>query len=218
MEANLLLHSEGLAPLTWGNVSEKAFFEGKAYIFIKPSGVNYESMEAEDIVVVDEGGAIVDGKLKPSTDLPTHLITYNHYKSVFGVCHAHPEFSVAWAQAKHEIPNYGTTHSDFALGSIKCTRGLKKNEIECDYEKNTGIAIIDSGCEEVPGINVSSHGPFTWGKSCVYAVNNIIILEKIAKMAYLTESIDKNPEPISDSDLAKKHYYRKHGKDAYYGQ
>ncbi len=218
LRANLLLHAEGLAPLTWGNVSERAYFEGNAYIFIKPSGVDYGAMTADDIAVVDESGKKIDGGLKPSTDLPTHLMIYRAYKNVFGVCHAHPEFAVAWAQAKRDIPNYGTTHSDFALGPIKCTRDLRKEEIQSDYEANTGLAILECANETMPGINASSHGPFTWGKSGLDAVKNMITLEKIAKMAFLTEELNSKANQISDTDLAKKHYYRKHGKDAYYGQ
>lgn len=218
LRANLLLHAEGLAPLTWGNVSERAYFEGKPYIFIKPSGIDYETMTACDIVVMDEDEAKIDGKLKPSTDLPTHLKIYKAYRNVFGVCHAHPEFAVAWAQAKRDIPNYGTTHSDFALGPIKCTRELKGDEIQSDYEANTGLAILEAAEESIPGINVCSHGPFTWGKSGLDAVKNMITLEKIAKMAYLTERLNSKVGQISNTDLAKKHYYRKHGKDAYYGQ
>lgn len=218
LEANLYLHSVGLAPLTWGNVSERAHFDGKTYIFIKPSGVPYETMKPEDIVIVDEDGNGLESGLKPSTDLPTHLVIYKAFPSIMGVCHAHPEFLVAWAQVKKDIPNYGTTHSDFALSSIKCARDLTKEEIESDYEKNNGLALLESAEEEVPGINVSSHGPFSWGKSGMDAVKNMITMEKIAKMALLTKLLNADAKPISDTDLAKKHYYRKHGDKAYYGQ
>lgn len=218
LEANLYLYSAGLAPLTWGNVSERSCFDGKTYIFIKPSGVAYETMAVDDIVVVDEDGNALESRLKPSTDLPTHLVIYKAFPSVMGVCHAHPEFLVAWAQTKKDIPNYGTTHSDFALSSIKCTRDLSKEEIDSDYEKNTGLALLESAKEEIPGINVSSHGPFSWGKSGIDAVKNMITMEKIAKMALLTTLLSPNVKPISDTDLAKKHYLRKHGKSAYYGQ
>lgn len=219
--ANLELVKNNLVVLTWGNVS--GIDREKELVVIKPSGVNYENMKAEDMVVVDFEGNVVEGSLSPSSDTKTHIEIYKKYEEVGGVVHTHSTFATSWAQGKRSIPAYGTTHADTFYGEIPCTRLLSKEEIEEDYEKNTGLVIIETLEDkeikplEVPGIIVASHGPFTFGENPKKAVINSIILEEISKMALLTEQINFKSIEI-ESHLKDKHYLRKHGENAYYGQ
>lgn len=220
-EANLELVEQGLVIYTWGNVS--AYDPESKLVIIKPSGVDYKTMKLEDMVVLDLEGNIVEGSLKPSSDTPTHLAIYKEYPEVRGIVHTHSEWATSWAQAERSIPAYGTTHCDYFYGDIPCTRRLTKEEIEGQYEHNTGRVIIetvkalDKGILEVPAINVGHHGPFSWGVSASDAVHNAKVMEEVAKMAFRAEKLNKETEPVSQ-DLLNKHYLRKHGKNAYYGQ
>lgn len=218
-EANLKLVEYKLVLFTWGNVSEIDRESG--LVVIKPSGVDYDKMKPEDMVVMNLNGEKVEGELNPSSDTPTHLELYRRFPEIGGVAHTHSTFAVSFAQAAKEIPCYGTTHADFAFGAVPCTRGLAKTEIEGEYELNTGKVIAE--CFEtnsidynaVPAVLVHSHGPFTWGKNGLEAAKNSAILEEVAKMAYLSTTL--NAQPASE-DIRKKHYFRKHGACAYYGQ
>jgi len=216
--ANLDLVRNGLVVHTWGNVSGKDFKSG--FIIIKPSGVNYESMKPDDMVVIDQEGKVVEGKFKPSTDAPTHLLLYKTFESLGGVVHTHSSYATSWAQAGRAIPPFGTTHADHFYGEVPCTRLLTKKEIENDYEINTGRIIIEKlGAVNplaVPSVLVNGHGPFCWGYDAENAVYNAVALEEIAKMAFYTVLLGKT-EPISKF-LLDKHFKRKHGSDAYYGQ
>lgn len=215
--ANIALVKHGLVVLTWGNVSARDAETG--YVVIKPSGVPYDTMQPEDMVVVDMEGSVIEGKLNPSSDLPTHLYLYRQYPSLGGIVHTHSSYSTAFAQSGRGITAYGTTHADAFYGDVPCTRALTTEEIENDYEWNTGKVISEYVCapEAIPAILVKNHGVFTWGGSPEKAVENAVTLEEVAKMAYLTESLNRNTERISQ-DLLDKHYFRKHGKNAYYGQ
>lgn len=218
---NLELDKRGLVTYTWGNVS--AIDRGKGLIVIKPSGVKYEDMKAEDMVVVDLKGNVVDGKYRPSSDTATHIELYLKYTELGGVVHTHSTFATSWAQSCNDIPALGTTHADYFYGDIPCTRRLSELEIERAYEVETGKVIIETiekrGIKaiEVPGIIVASHGPFTWGKTPEEAVHNAVVLEEVAKMAYYTKSINPGVKQ-ADKYLQDKHYLRKHGANAYYGQ
>ncbi|MBN2710204.1 MAG: L-ribulose-5-phosphate 4-epimerase [Calditrichaceae bacterium] len=218
-KANLDLVKYGLVTLTWGNVS--AIDRSEGLVVIKPSGVDYAQMKAEDMVVVDMQGRLVEGKLKPSSDLPTHLELYKNFPDIGGVAHTHSEFACMFAQACKEIPCYGTTHADHFNGPVPLTRFLKEDEVNTGYELNTGVVIIERfmnlNALETPGVLVAGHGPFTWGKSAADAVNNSLVLEKIAKMAWGVRQLNDEAKPLPDYIL-KKHYERKHGKHAYYGQ
>jgi L-ribulose-5-phosphate 4-epimerase len=217
-KANIDLVTNGLVIHTWGNVSGKDKESG--FIVIKPSGVDYESMKAEDMVVVDRAGKVVEGKFKPSTDAPTHLLLYNTYDSIGGVVHTHSSYATSWAQAGRAIPPFGTTHADHYYGEVPCTRLLTDEEIDGDYEINTGRVIVETlGSVNpliIPSVLVNSHGPFCWGTDAESAVYNAVALEEIARMAFYTILLGKS-EPINKS-LLDKHYKRKHGSDAYYGQ
>lgn len=217
-QANLELVKQGLVIHTWGNVSGRD--EESGLIAIKPSGVNYESMKPDDIVIIDREGKIVDGKFNPSTDTPTHLMLYNAFSSVGGIVHTHSAYATSWAQAGMSIPPFGTTHADHYYGSVPCARKLTEEEVKTDYEKNTGSVILeilkDSDPMAVPSVLVSSHGPFCWGHDPENAVYNAIALEEIARMAFYTVLLGNN-DPI-DQYLLDKHFKRKHGKDSYYGQ
>jgi L-ribulose-5-phosphate 4-epimerase len=217
-KANLDLVDKGLVIHTWGNVSGKDFKSG--FIIIKPSGVNYESMKLDDMVVIDQEGKVVEGKFKPSTDAPTHLLLYKTYESLGGVVHTHSSYATSWAQAGRAIPPLGTTHADHFYGEVPCTRLLTKKEIESDYEINTGRIIIEKmgtvNPLTVPSVLVNGHGPFCWGIDAENAVYNAVALEEIAKMAFFTVLLGKT-EPI-DQFLLDKHFKRKHGTNAYYGQ
>ncbi len=216
---NLKLVKHGLVVLTWGNVS--AIDRESGIVVIKPSGVSYDDMKPEDMVVVDLEGNVVEGKYRPSSDTPTHLYLYKEYPFVGGIVHTHSTHATAFAQAKRAIPAYGTTHADAFYGNVPCTRPLSKEEIETEYEKNTGVVIAQTiTCEQaqqVPAVLVAQHGPFTWGATCEKAVENAVTLEAVAQMAILTESLQPSPEKIQQH-LLDKHYFRKHGKNAYYGQ
>ena len=215
--ANISLVKHGLVVLTWGNVSARD--AETEYVVIKPSGVPYDTMQPEDMVVVDMEGSVIEGKLNPSSDLPTHLYLYRQYPSLGGIVHTHSSYSTAFAQSGRGITAYGTTHADAFYGDVPCTRALTTEEIENDYEWNTGKVISEYACapEAIPAILVKNHGVFTWGGSPEKAVENAVTLEEVAKMAYLTESLNRNTERISQ-DLLDKHYFRKHGANATYGQ
>ncbi len=218
-QANLLLPKYGLVTFTWGNVSEIDRESG--LVVIKPSGVAYENMKSEDMVVVDLEGRVVEGRLRPSSDMPTHIELYKALSEIGGVVHTHSAWATSWAQAGRSIPCYGTTHADYFYGSIPCARDLSAEEIEAAYEKNTGLVIIETFKDKdpvaMPGVLCKNHGPFTWGKDCFEAVHNAVVLEEVAKMAARTVTINKDPEE-SPQVIQDKHYYRKHGKNAYYGQ
>ncbi len=223
--ANMQLVEYGLVVLTWGNVS--GIDREKGLFVIKPSGVPYSSMTADDMVVMDLDGNKVEGELNPSSDTPTHLELYKNFKNIGGVVHTHSSWACAWAQAGRDIPAYGTTHADFANGAVPCARGLTKEEVESAYEKNTGSVIVEEFSrrgitpEECPAVLVHRHGPFTWGSDPFKAVENALILDEVAKMAYHTEvaAANGNDSNIGIEDyLLEKHYQRKHGKNAYYGQ
>jgi len=217
-KANLDLVENGLVIYTWGNVSGKDSETG--LIVIKPSGVSYEKMKPSDMVVVDMDGKIIEGKNKPSTDTHTHIELYKKYPALGGIVHTHSTYATSWAQAGRDIPPFGTTHADHFHGAVPCTRNLTEKEISGDYEVNTGKVIIERlGSSEplaLSSVLVNSHGPFSWGKDPEAAVYNAIVLEEIARMAFYTVLLGKH-DPI-DEALLDKHFLRKHGKDAYYGQ
>jgi L-ribulose-5-phosphate 4-epimerase len=219
LDANLELVRRNLVLYTFGNVSGISRDEG--LVAIKPSGVPYAQMKPEHMVITDLAGKIVEGKLRPSSDLPTHLVLYNEFPEIGGVAHTHSEYATSWAQARKPIPCFGTTHADYFHGPVPVTRELSDREIAKDYEKNTGHAIAralaDTSVSETPGILVANHGPFAWGKDAETAAHNAVILEAIARMACFTLSINQAASPAK-STLHDKHYLRKHGKDAYYGQ
>ena len=218
LEANLALVKYNLITLTWGNVSEIDRKNG--VIAIKPSGVEYEKLTKDDIVVIDLNGNKIDGELNPSSDTPTHLELYRTFSSIGGIVHTHSHFATVFAQSEMGIPALGTTHADAFYGDIPCTRKMKKEEIFSDYELQTGKVIAqsftDEKVEEIPGVLVCGHGPFSWGKDAYDAVKNAVILEEVARMAYHTLTLNKKVE--FQKELLDKHYYRKHGKNAYYGQ
>lgn len=220
-EANMELPKRGLITYTWGNVS--GIDRESGYFVIKPSGVDYDKLSPEDMVVVDLKGNVVEGKYKPSSDTPTHLELYKKYPEIGGVVHTHSPNATAWAQAGRSIPLYGTTHADYFFGSIPCARSLTKEEIEGDYEKNTGLVIIETfetqGLNPMytPGVLCTNHGPFTWGKDAAEAVHNAVVLEEVAKMSTATELINPKVHQAPDT-IRDKHFFRKHGANAYYGQ
>ena len=218
-EANMELPRRGLVTYTWGNVSgidrESGFF------VIKPSGVDYETLMPDDMVVMDLEGNKIEGRYNPSSDTPTHLELYRAFPGVGGIVHTHSSWATSWAQACRSVPCYGTTHADYYYGEIPCARSLTAEEINGEYEKNTGLVIIETFKEKdpasVPGVLCSNHGPFTWGKDAAEAVHNAVVLEEVAKMAFRTEQLNREvtsaPQVLQD-----KHYLRKHGPGAYYGQ
>lgn len=220
-EANMEIPREELAIVTFGNVSGIDRAEGM--VAIKPSGVPYHRLKAEDIVVVDLDNVLVEGGMRPSSDTKTHTLLYKNFPSIGGVCHTHSTYAVAWAQATRPIPNLGTTHADHLTCSVPVTEVMSDEMIQRDYELETGNQILDLflkeglSYEEVEMVLVACHGPFTWGKDPGKAIYNSIVLEEIAKMAYLTLQINPSAVAIKQS-LCDKHYFRKHGKDAYYGQ
>ena len=218
LQANLDLVKLGLVFFTFGNVS--AIDRKKELVVIKPSGVSYENMQATDMVVVDLDGNIIEGKLNPSSDTPTHLALYKSFKNIGGVAHTHSSWATSWAQAGKNIPVLGTTHADYFYGSIPCTRKLSEKEVNSSYEIETGNVIVEAfeklNPMEMPGVIVNNHGPFTWGKDADDAVHNSKILEEIAKMAFHTLQLNSNA--TIDQFLLDKHFNRKHGKNAYYGQ
>ena len=221
-EANMELPRRGLVTYTWGNVS--GIDRASGLMVIKPSGVEYEELTLDKMVVVDlQTGTIVEGSLNPSSDTKTHLELYKAFPALGGIVHTHSPFAVAWAQAGRDIPCYGTTHADYFYGSVPCARHLTAAELEEDYEKNTGKVIIETFQNRnidpvaVPAVICHSHGPFTWGKDAAQAVYHAVVLEEVAKMALFTRQIDPAAAPAPQS-MQDKHYLRKHGPNAYYGQ
>lgn len=220
-DANQALPKSGLVKLTWGNVSE--INRDLGIIVIKPSGIDYQTMKQEDMVVTDLNGNLIEGGLKPSSDLATHVELYKQFHKTNSVVHTHSKNAVMWAQAGREIPSYGTTHADTFYGPVPCTRQLTDEEIQRAYELETGKVIVETFRKQeidpvaVPGILVYGHGPFTWGETPKKAVENSIVLDEIAEMAFITENINQVIQPIPQY-LLDKHYFRKHGANAYYGQ
>ena len=219
-QANLLLPKHGLVTFTWGNVS--GIDREKGLVVIKPSGVAYETMKAKDMVVVElETGKVVDGELKPSSDTPTHLELYKAFPNIGGIVHTHSRWATSFAQAGHGIPPLGTTHGDYFYGEIPCTRKMTEAEIQAEYEKETGTVIIetfkDKNPDAIPGVVVYSHGPFAWGKDVMDAVHNAVVMEEVAFMNIQTMILNQNIQPMQQ-ELLDKHYLRKHGANAYYGQ
>jgi len=218
-EANMDLPKRGLVTYTWGNVS--GIDREQGLFVIKPSGVEYEHLKVADMVVVDLQGNVIEGIYKPSSDTATHLELYKAFLEIGGVVHTHSTWATSWAQAKRAIPCYGTTHADYFYGEIPCGRSLTKEEIEEAYEKNTGFVITETMQEKnplhIPGILLANHGPFTWGKDAFEAVHNAVVLEEVAKMAYRTEQLMEF-SCVAPQELQDKHFMRKHGPNAYYGQ
>lgn len=221
LEANLLLPKHQLVTFTWGNVS--GIDREQDLVVIKPSGVPYEELKAEDLVVVDLEGKIIEGDLRPSSDTPTHLALYKAFSQIGGVVHTHSPWATSWAQAGRPIPPLGTTHADYYYGEVPCTRSLTKEEIERAYELETGNVIIETFQKQeldpiaMPGVLVTGHAPFCWGKNAHQAVHNAVVLEEVAKMALHTYQLKLQAQEI-DQFLLDKHYLRKHGAYAYYGQ
>ena len=218
-EANMELPQRGLVTYTWGNAS--GIDRKKGLFVIKPSGVPYEKMKPSHLVVMDLEGNKVEGELNPSSDMPTHLELYKTFEKIGGIVHTYSPWATSWAQAGRGIPCYGTTHADYFYGTIPCARSLTKGEIEEAYEKNTGKVIIETFKDQdptyVPGVLCTNHGPFTWGKDAAEAVYNSVVLEEVAKMAYRTEFL-KEGGNLAPQYLKDKHFFRKHGENAYYGQ
>lgn len=220
-KANMLLPKYGLVTFTWGNVS--AIDRESGCFVIKPSGVEYELLSPDDMVVMDLNGNKVEGSLNPSSDTPTHIELYKAFKNIGGIVHTHSSYATSWAQSGRDIPCYGTTHADYIYGNVPCVRCLTKEEIEQNYEVNTGLLIAEEFKKRslvplaTPAVLCKNHGPFTWGTTALKAVECAVVLEEIAKMAYRTELISSSAAP-APKELQDKHYFRKHGKNAYYGQ
>jgi len=219
-QANLLLPKHGLVTFTWGNVS--GIDREKGLVVIKPSGVPYETMKRDDMVVLELAtGKVVDGELKPSSDTPTHLELYKAFPNIGGIVHTHSRWATSFAQAGRGIAALGTTHGDYFYGEIPCTRKMTVAEIQAEYEKETGTVIIetfkDKNPDAVPGVVVYSHGPFAWGKDAMGAVHNAVVMEEVAFMNIQTMLLNPNIQPMQQ-ELLDKHYLRKHGANAYYGQ
>jgi len=219
LEANLELPKRNLVIYTWGNVS--GIDREKGIIAIKPSGVEYDNMTVDDIVLLDMTGRVIEGRLKPSSDTPTHVALYNAFPELGGICHTHSPYATIWAQAGMGIPPLGTTHGDYFYGEIPCTRDMTEEEIRTDYEANTGAVIIETfkniNPVDIPAVLVRNHGPFTWGKTPAEAVHNAAVLEQVAMMAIYSRLINPDVGPMPKR-LLDKHYLRKHGPGAYYGQ
>ncbi len=219
-EANMLLPKYGLITFTWGNVS--AIDRETGLVVIKPSGVAYETMKVSDMVVVDLSGKSIDGKLKPSSDTATHLELYRNFKNIGGIVHTHSTWATTFAQAGLPVPAFGTTHADYFAGEVPVTRKMTPAEIAGEYELETGRVIVerfnDLNPDHIPGVLVHSHGPFTWGKNAHDAVHNAVVLEEVAKMAFNTRILMGTNINEMQSELLKKHFFRKHGEEAYYGQ
>ncbi len=217
-EANLELVKHGLVIFTWGNVS--AIDRATGLVVIKPSGVSYDNMKPSDMVVVDLDGKVVEGTLRPSSDTPTHVVLYRAFPEIGGVVHTHSTYATAWAQAGLDIPNIGTTHADYFHHDIPCTADMTEAEVKGNYEWETGNVIVKRfegmNPNDTPGVLVKNHGPFTWGKDAAEAVHNAVVLEQVAKMAFIAKSV--NPGLTMNPLLIEKHYSRKHGPGAYYGQ
>ena len=228
-KANLELVRHGLVLFTWGNAS--AIDRPSSLVVIKPSGVSYDDMKPSDMVVVDLEGKVVEGNLNPSSDTPTHVALYKAFPEIGGVVHTHSTYATAWAQAGRDIPNIGTTHADYFHEDIPCTRDMKKEEVFGEYEKETGNVIVDEflnrrkiNPDHTPGVLVKNHGPFTWGTDADNAVHNAVVLEEVAKMAFIANTLVLptldlvTHVPSMNKHLIEKHYSRKHGPNAYYGQ
>ena len=219
--ANMELPKRGLVTYTWGNVS--GIDREKGLFVIKPSGVEYDELKPSDMVVMDLKGNKIEGDMNPSSDTKTHLVLYNAFPQVGGIVHTHSPFAVAWAQAGEDLPCYGTTHADYFYGSIPCARHLTQEELDEDYERNTGVTIVETFKERgldpkaVPAVLCFSHGPFTWGKDPAQAVYHSVVLEECAKMGIFTRMVNPNAAPAPQR-MQDKHYMRKHGPNAYYGQ
>ena len=219
--ANMELPKRGLVTYTWGNVS--GIDREKGLFVIKPSGVGYDVLKPSDMVVVDLQGNRVEGALNPSSDTKTHVVLYNAFPEIGGIVHTHSPYAVAWAQAGEDLPCYGTTHADYFYGSVPCARHLTQEELDEDYERNTGITIVETFRERgidpkaVPAVLCYSHGPFTWGKDAAQAVYHSVVLEECAKMGIFTRVLNPHAAPAPQR-LQDKHYMRKHGPNAYYGQ
>ncbi len=219
--ANMELPKRGLVTYTWGNVS--GIDREKGLFVIKPSGVDYDLLKPDDMVVMDLQGNKVEGDLNPSSDTKTHLVLYNAFPGIGGIVHTHSPYAVAWAQAGEDLPCYGTTHADYFYGSVPCARHLTQEELDEDYERNTGITIVETFRERgidpkaVPAVLCYSHGPFTWGKDADQAVYHSVVLEECAKMGIFTRVLNPHAAPAPQRMLDK-HYLRKHGPNAYYGQ
>ena len=218
-EANLLLPKHGLVTFTWGNVS--GIDREKGLVVIKPSGVPYDGMQPEDMVVVDLDGKLVEGKWKPSSDTPTHVVLYKAFPECGGIVHTHSRWATTFAQAKKEISAMGTTHADYFYGAIPCTRPMTDREIRGEYEKETGNVIVETFADrnpaDIPGVVVCSHGPFVWGTDPMNAVHNAVVMEEVAFMNWHAMVLNPELGPMQQT-LLDKHYLRKHGKNAYYGQ
>jgi L-ribulose-5-phosphate 4-epimerase len=218
-QANLDLQKHGLIVFTWGNVS--GIDRAAGVLVIKPSGVGYEDLTPQNMVVVDLRGRVVEGDLRPSSDTPTHVELYRNFETIGGVCHTHSQYATMWAQAEQGIPCFGTTHADHFYGPVPVTDALTREEIDGPYEQNTGLVIVrrfhNLDPLQMPAVLVANHGPFTWGRDAAQAVENAVVLEQVAKMAFGTVSINWYQNAISRA-LLDKHYLRKHGKNAYYGQ
>ena len=220
-EANMELPHRGLVTYTWGNVS--GIDRERGLVVIKPSGVSYDELTPDDLVVLDLDGKVVDGKLNPSSDTKTHLELYTAFPEIGGIVHTHSPYAVGWAQAGRDIPAYGTTHADYFYGPVPCCRSLTEQEVEEDYERNTGLVIVETFRQReldpvhVPGAICRNHGPFTWGKDAAQAVYHAVVLEEVAKMAVYTTQIAPDAQPAPQYVLDK-HFLRKHGPNAYYGQ
>ena len=218
-DANLRLPAHGLVTFTWGNVS--AIDRESGYVVIKPSGVEYNELTPDKMVVVDLDGNVIEGELNPSSDTPTHVYLYRQFENIGGIVHTHSTHATAFAQARMPIEAYGTTHADYFYGAIPCTRELTAVETRDNYEINTGKVIAEAfkllKPEAIPGVVVANHGPFAWGKDAAEAVHNAVVLEEVARMAILMKIIDPESNPINKYILDK-HYNRKHGANAYYGQ
>lgn len=221
LKANLELPKYNLVTFTWGNVS--GIDRDKELVVIKPSGIKYENLKIEDLVVIDLEGNIIEGNFKPSSDTSTHIALYKNFKNIGGIVHTHSTWATSWSQSLRDLPALGTTHADTFYGSVPCTNSLNKNQIENDYEFETGNAIISTFKErninpnEIPSVLVYSHGPFSWGNTVNEAFENAVILEECCKIAYNTLNLNSNIGYI-DQNLLDKHYLRKHGKESYYGQ
>ncbi len=217
-EANMELPAKGLVTYTWGNVS--GIDRERELFVIKPSGVDYEKLAPDMLVVMDLSGNKIEGDLNPSSDTPTHIELYKAFQDIGGIVHTHSSWATSWAQTGRSIPCYGTTHADYFFGDIPCARSLTEEEIEGEYEKNTGLVIAETFRDKnpvyVPGVLCTNHGPFSWGKDAAEAVHNAVVMEEVAKMAYRTEhlkeQITQAPQVLQD-----KHFFRKHGENAYYG-
>ncbi|ARV47021.1 L-ribulose-5-phosphate 4-epimerase [Bacillus inaquosorum] len=219
LAANLKLQEHQLVTFTWGNVS--GIDREKERIVIKPSGVEYSDLTADDLVVLNLEGEVVEGSLKPSSDTPTHVYLYKAFPNIGGIVHTHSQWATSWAQSGRDIPPLGTTHADYFDSAIPCTREMYDEEIIHDYELNTGKVIAETfqqhNYEQVPGVLVNNHGPFCWGTDALNAIHNAVVLETVAEMAYHSIMLNKDVNPIN-TVLHEKHFYRKHGANAYYGQ